>query len=283
MSDRPIVVFDSGLGGLTVVASLYRMMPHENFVFFADRARVPYASLSPNLITRYACESAGFLREHDPKAAVIACNTVSAVALREVEQVLSVPVINVLHPTAAAAARSTVNKKIGVLATTATVRRNTYATVLDELLPGVQVVSQGCPLLVPLVEEGWTDGDIPRSIVEHYLGDLMKAQVDTVVLGCTHYEYFRDHIQHAMGPSVTLIDTPYATATALDHWLESHHSLEISGTGRVKVYSSDVNDALYRVVESLFVGSSKIEIQSISVEQLAKFTILPNIQTVPGI
>ncbi len=275
MSEHPIVVFDSGLGGLTVVAALHRMMPHEHFVFFADRARVPYASLSPNLITRYACESASFLKEHEPKAGVIACNTVSAVALREVERVLSIPVINVLHPTAAAAARATKNKRIGVLATSATVKRNTYSLVLNELLPGVEVTSQGCPLLVPLVEECWTEGDIPRSIVEHYLGGLIAAKVDTVVLGCTHYEYFREHIQHAMGPNVTLVDTPLAAAVELDQWLESHHSLERTGSGSVKVFSSDVTDALYRVVETLFPNTSNISIEAVSVERLAKATALP--------
>ncbi|NUO18320.1 glutamate racemase [bacterium] len=275
MSRKPIAVFDSGLGGLTVVAALYRMMPHENFVFFADRARVPYASLSPNLITRYACESAGFLSSHEPKAAVIACNTVSAVALREVEKVFSIPVINVLHPTAAAAAQATRNKRIGVLATSATVKRNTYSVVLNELVPGVQVTSQGCPLLVPLVEEGWTEGDIPRSIVEHYLGSLIEARVDTVVLGCTHYEYFRDHIQHAMGDDVILVDTPRATAAELDQWLESHNALETAGPGSVKVFSSDVTEALYRVVESLFPLNFQVEVSAVSVESLSKFVALP--------
>ncbi len=275
MSSRPIVVFDSGLGGLTVVAALFRLMPHEHFVFFADRARVPYASLSPALITRYACESAGFLRDHDPKAAVIACNTVSAVALREVERVLSVPVINVLHPSAAAAARATRNKRIGVLATSATVKRNTYSLVLNELLPGVQVTSQGCPLLVPLVEEGWTEGDIPRLIVEHYLDNIKSAGVDTVVLGCTHYEYFRNHIQHAMGPTVTLIDTPAATAIELDQWLVSHDSLDRSGEGTVRIFSSDVSDAMYRVVNSLFPNPEKISIESVSVERLSRAQVLP--------
>lgn len=276
MSHRPIVVFDSGLGGLTVVAALYKLMPHEHFVFFADRARVPYASLSPALITRYACESAAFLKEHDPKAAVIACNTVSAVALSEVEKVLSVPVINVLHPTAGLAARVTKSQKVGVLATSATVKRNTYALVLNELLPGVEVTSQGCPLLVPLVEEGWREGDIPRSIVEHYLDKLIAAKVDTVVLGCTHYEYFREHIQHAMGPEVTLVDTPAATAAALDQWLMTNHDLETSGQGSVKIFSSDVTDALYRVVESLFPDSANNIIESVSLERLSKTAILPS-------
>lgn len=266
----PIAVFDSGLGGLTVLAALHARLPLEDFVFFADRARVPYASLSPALITRYACESAGFLSEQTPKAAVIACNTVSAVALREVENVLNVPVINVLHPTAATAARKTRNKRVGVLATTATVKRNTYSLVLTELVPGVEVTSQGCPLLVPLVEEGWTEGDIPRQIVEHYLDRIKQANVDTIVLGCTHYEYFRDHIQHAMGEHVFLVDTPAAAAEELAQLL-SHDTSETQGKhGRIDIYSSDVSDALYRVAESLFGSSTKLDIHSVSVERLTQ-------------
>ncbi|MBK6767159.1 MAG: glutamate racemase [bacterium] len=259
----PIAVFDSGLGGLTVLAALHRRLPSESFVFFADRARVPYASLSPALITRYACESAGFLSEQTPKAAVIACNTVSAVALREVEGVLKVPVINVLHPTAAAAARVTRNKRIGVLATNATVKRNTYSVVLNELVPGVEVTSQGCPLLVPLVEEGWTEGDIPRLIVEHYLERIQTAKVDTVVLGCTHYEYFREHIQHAMGGAVSLVDTPAATADEVARHLGDSRRAS-DRPGRIDIYSSDISDALYRVVESLFSDHSIVTINPVS-------------------
>lgn len=270
MSERPIVVFDSGLGGLTVVAELHRMMPNENFIFFADRARVPYASLSPALITRYACESAAFLSEQEPKAAVIACNTVSAVALNEVEKIFSVPVINVLFPSASAAVRVTKNNRIGVLATSATVKRNTYSLVLSELLPEVMVTSQGCPLLVPLVEEGWTEGDIPRSIVEHYLEPLIAAKVDTVVLGCTHYEYFQEHIRRAMGENVTLVDTPAATAAELKKTLSTNQSGVNSDVGSVQIFSSDVNDSLRRVVEALFSDSSNIPINSVSVERLAQ-------------
>lgn len=266
----PIAVFDSGLGGLTVLAALHARLPHEDFVFFADRARVPYASLSPALITRYACESAGFLSEHAPKAAVIACNTVSSVSLHEVESVLDVPVINVLHPTAATAARKTRNKRIGVLATSATVKRNTYSIVLSELVPGVAVTSQGCPLLVPLVEEGWTEGDIPRQIVEHYLDRIKQADVDTIVLGCTHYEYFRDHIQHAMGEHVFLVDTPAAAADELAQLLPQESNVLQRTPGRVDIYSSDVSDALHRVVESLFGSGSKPEIHSVSVEKLTQ-------------
>ena len=176
---------------------------------------------------------------------------------------------------AGVAARVTKSRKVGVLATSATVKRNTYSLVLNELLPGVEVTSQGCPLLVPLVEEGWREGDIPRSIVEHYLDKLIEANVDTVVLGCTHYEYFREHIQQAMGPDVTLIDTPAATAAALDHWLSANHELKTSGEGSVRVFSSDVTDALYRVVESLFPSNAKISIDSVSLEHLSKTVFLP--------
>jgi glutamate racemase len=250
---RPIAVFDSGLGGLTVAAEIHRRLPFENILFLADRARVPYASLSISLIARFASECFDFLLAHDPKALVVACNTVSSVSLDEITARSPVPVLGVIEPTARAAAGATSNHRVGVLATKATVRRRAYEKALGRLIPDIQVTSNGAPLLVPLVEEGWTDGEIPRQIVEHYLMPIREAEVDTLVLGCTHYEYFKEVLQETLGDGVSIINTPRVTAIELERLLQARHQLTTSERpGSVLIYSTDINDALERVVSDLF-------------------------------
>jgi len=250
---RPIVVFDSGLGGLTVAAEIYNRFPSEDLVFLADRARVPYASLSPALITRYALECFDFLNSFDPKVIVVACNTVSAVCIDEVRARYSCSVLDVISPTAEAAAAATRSKRIGVIATAATIKRRAYDDQLSGRIGDVQVFSQGCPLFVPLVEEGWTEGEIPEKIVQHYLESIIAADVDTAVLGCTHYEYFRDLLQKHLGSDVALINTPQVTAERLDQLLQELDLIrEKSHIGKVTLYSSDITEALYTVAGSLF-------------------------------
>lgn len=253
LNAQPIAVFDSGLGGLTVTAEIHRRLPSEALVFLADRARVPYASLSPALITRYALECFDYLYSFEPKVIVVACNTVSAVCIDEIRARYSCPVIDVITPTADAAAAATKTNRIGVLATTATVKRRAYDDQLSGRIGGVQVFSQGCPLFVPLVEEGWTRGEIPEKIVRHYLESVIAAHVDTAVLGCTHYEYFRDLLQKHLGDHVTLINTPRVTADRLASLLQEQ-DLARGGNhkGSVMIYSSDITDALYTVADSLF-------------------------------
>ena len=273
--DRPIAVFDSGLGGLTVAAAVHNLLPAENLVFLADRARVPYASLSQALIARFAGECFDFLLSHDPKAVVIACNTVSAVALDALAARSPVPVMGVIEPTARAAAKVTRTGKIGVIATSATVKRRAYDHALAKLIANVTVVSTGCPLLVPLVEEGWTEGEIPRRIVEHYLEPIRPANVDTLVMGCTHYEYFRDVIQETLGSHVSLINTPEVTARELQDLLNRSQQLnQTVESGIAQIYSTDVTDALYRVVHELFeqsLSSGRVTVQSAQVPSPATY------------
>ncbi len=250
---RPIAIFDSGLGGLTVAAEIHRRLPSENVLFLADRARVPYASLSIPLIARFASECFDFLLAHDPKVLVVACNTVSSVSLEDITARSPVPVIGVIEPTARAAVAATRSGRIGVLATKATVRRKAYDMALDRLKPGVTVVSNGAPLLVPLVEEGWTEGEIPRKVVEHYLQPAREAGIDTLVLGCTHYEYFQKVLREILGSGVSIVNTPSVTATDLEQLLRERNDLQSSGApGTVTIYSTDINDALERVVNDLF-------------------------------
>jgi glutamate racemase len=167
-----------------------------------------------------------------------------------------VPVLGVIEPTARAASAATHTGRIGVIATSATVKRRAYDLALAKLIPTAHVVSNGCPLLVPLVEEGWTEGEIPRRIVEHYLDPIMPADVDTLIMGCTHYEYFRSVIQAALGDHVVLINTPEVTAQELKRLLGKRDMLyDGARAGRVKVYSTDVTDALHRVVQDLLADS----------------------------
>jgi glutamate racemase len=250
---RPIAIFDSGLGGLTVAAEIHRRLPSENLLFLADRARVPYAALSISLIARFASECFDFLLAHDPKAVVVACNTVSSVSLEEIAARSPVPVIGVIEPTARAAAEATVSGRIGVLATKATVRRRAYDRSLERLRSGVEVTSNAAPLLVPLVEEGWTEGEIPKQIVKHYLEPAQRAGVDTLVLGCTHYEYFQTMLRGILGEGVSIINTPFVTAVELEKTLSALGELQTGGRpGSVMIYSTDVNEALERVVSDLF-------------------------------
>jgi glutamate racemase len=252
-AERPVAIFDSGLGGLTVAAAIHRLLPAENLLFLADRARVPYASLSIALIERFAVECFDFLLSHDPKVMVIACNTVSSVCLQKLENRSPVPVIGVIEPTALGAIEETESGRIGVIATTATVRRRAYETALKNLRADVEVTSTGCPLFVPLVEEGWTQGDIPRRIVAHYLEAIRRMDVDTLVMGCTHYEYFRPLLQEELGDQVTLINTPDIVAHELGNILSLRGELFVSeGAGYVRIYSTDISEALDRVVSELF-------------------------------
>ncbi len=250
---RPIAIFDSGLGGLTVAAEIHNRFPSENLIFLADRARVPYASLSPALITRYALECFDFLNSFDPKLIVVACNTVSAVCIDEIRARYSCPVLDVITPTSEAAAAATKSMRIGVIATTATVKRRAYDDQLASRIGDAQVFSQGCPLFVPLVEEGWTEGEIPEKIVQHYLESIVAANVDTAVLGCTHYEYFRDLLQKHLGSEVVLINTPKVTTDKLGQLLQELDLVRYhTNSGSIVLYSSDISDALYTVAGTLF-------------------------------
>jgi glutamate racemase len=256
---QPIAVFDSGLGGLTVAAEIHHRFPAEDLIFMADRARVPYASLSPALIARYALECFDFLYSFNPKVIVVACNTVSAVCIDDIRVRYACPVLDVITPTAEAAARATKSGRIGVIATTATVKRRAYNEQLTGRISDVQVFSQGCPLLVPLVEEGWTEGEIPEKIVQHYLESIIASNVDTAVLGCTHYEYFRDLLQKHLGPDVVLINTPQVTSEKLGQLLQATDlARDSQHSGVITIYSSDITDALYTVAGSLFDLNSSI-------------------------
>lgn len=208
MDNRPIGVFDSGLGGLTAVRELARIMPEEDLVYFGDTGRVPYGGRSRETIIRYARQDVAFLSTFQPKAIVVACGTVSTTALETLRGEWSVPIFGVVEPAARAVARGTRNGRVGLIGTRATIRSGAYERALAALRPGAQVIARACPLLVPLVESGrYQPGDIvAETVVAEYLAPLREEEVDTLVLGCTHYPLLKPLIARYMGPQVTLVD-----------------------------------------------------------------------------
>ena len=211
-SDAPIGVFDSGLGGLTVLREIIALLPEEGTVYLGDTARVPYGIRSPEVVTRYSLENMRFLLSRGIKLLVIACNTASAISLSALKRESPVPVVGVIEPGARAALRASKTGRIGVIGTETTIKSGAYRGVLERLEPGVRVFSRACPLFVPLAEEGWADNEVARLAAGRYLADLKDKDIDTLLLGCTHYPLLKRTIAKVMGEGVTLIDSACETA-----------------------------------------------------------------------
>ena len=220
MNEKPIGVFDSGIGGLTVVRALSARLPGENIVYFGDTARVPYGPKSPTVVREYAQQDVDFLVSREVKMVVIACNTVSAVAIDVVQKRARVPVVAVILPGAREAVRATKNRKVGVIGTIATVESGAYANAIRQLDPGVQVFARACPLFVPLAEEGWVDHKATALVAKEYLFPFTPERIDTLILGCTHYPVLRGAIARAVDPRVTLVDSGEAVAADVERALE---------------------------------------------------------------
>ncbi|NCO83323.1 MAG: glutamate racemase [Nitrospirae bacterium CG_4_10_14_3_um_filter_44_29] len=206
-NNSPIGVFDSGVGGLTALKELFRLLPDENTIYLGDTARVPYGIRSPETVTRYSFENVRFLASKGIKLLVVACNTASSVSLEAIRKSVSVPVIGVIEPGASEAVKSTRNKKIGVIGTEATIRSSAYKKAIEAIDGSAQVFGFSCPLFVPLVEEGWIEGEIAMMIAEKYLRKVKEKGVDTLVLGCTHYPLLKKVIAEVMGSDIRLIDS----------------------------------------------------------------------------
>lgn len=230
--DAPIGVFDSGVGGLTVVREIMRQIPNERIVYFGDTARLPYGTKSQETIIRYSRQIVNFLKKEGVKAIVIACNTASAFALETLKNEIDIPIIGVVKPGARTAVKVTGNKKIGVIATEGCINSGLYTRFIQEQDPSIEVLGKACPLFVSLVEEGWLHDDITDQIAARYLEDLKKANVDTVVLGCTHYPLLRSTIGKIMGEGVNLVNPAYETA------LELKRLLATKGIANVKEVDS---------------------------------------------
>lgn len=205
--NRPIGIFDSGVGGLTVVKEIKKLLPNENIVYFGDTARVPYGTKSKATIIKFSIENVHFLLKFNVKLIVIACNTASSFSLESLKRFFKVPIIGVIKPGAFGAARITANNRIGVIGTRGTIASNSYEKEIKRINPKVQVFSAACPLFVPLVEEGILKNDIAYKIAEGYLRDLKKKNIDTLILGCTHYPLLKNIIKDIMGNNVSLVDS----------------------------------------------------------------------------
>jgi glutamate racemase len=244
---RAIGVFDSGIGGLTVLKELVEALPAEDFIYLGDTARLPYGTKSSQVIIRYSRENTEFLLAKGIKLLVIACNTSSAVALTEVARDTIVPVIGVIEPGARAAVAMSRNGKIGVIGTEATIASGAYTRAIQQLRPGVEIYTRPCPLLVPLIEEGWTDNDIAAGTVSHYLESLKASGIDTLLLGCTHYPLMRDLFRRLLGPGVRIIDSATATAAAVSERLAELRLARPHGMGTQSFFVTETPDRFVRV------------------------------------
>ena len=256
MDARPIGVFDSGLGGLTALRELARLMPDEDLVYFGDTGRVPYGGRSRDTLVKYARQDAAFLRSFNPKAIVIACGTVSTTALDVLRAENDIPVFGVVEPAAQAAAHVTRNGRVGLIGTRASIRSGAYERTLDALRPGVEVTARACPLLVPLVENGrFRPGDpVVETVVGEYLAPIQAAGVDALILGCTHYPLVKEIIGARMGPEVTLVDVGEQCA----RWVKKQLELDglrngRPGAGRQRYYVSDSTED-FSDLASIFLG-----------------------------
>lgn len=249
--EQAIGIFDSGLGGLTVLKTLNQYFPHESFCYLGDIARLPYGNKSPETIRKYGLQIFDYLKGQNVKAIIIACNSASSVFMED-QEYLGIPVLNVIGPGTQAALEKTHNLKVGVLGTSATIRSGAYKQCLLTANPQVQVTSQASPLLVPLVEEGWQDEEVTSLVLKKYLKPFQEAGVDTLILGCTHYPVLKQQISQIMGPSVNLIES----GEVLSHKLSSLFSQGAinpskSGQGEVEIHITDLTDQFEKLAREL--------------------------------
>jgi glutamate racemase len=216
----PIGVFDSGIGGLTVAHEIIRQLPRESVIYFGDTARMPYGPKSPDTVRRYSHEIAAFLCDQGVKAIVVACNTATAHALRSLRESFSIPVVGVIGPGARAAARATRGGLVGVIGTAGTIKSGAYERAIRRIDPDVRVMARACPLFAPLIEEGWIDREATRLVAREYLAPMIAANVDTLVLGCTHYPLLAELLADELGPNVRLIDSAAETASEMARVLD---------------------------------------------------------------
>ncbi len=248
MSWQAIGIFDSGVGGLTVLREIFRTLPQEDTIYFGDTARVPYGTKSPETVTRYSHEITSFLVRRDIKLLVVACNTASAVALNSLKRQFPIPVVGVIEPGARRAVEVSRSGRIGVIGTSGTIKSSAYTRAIKRLNPEAEVLTRACPLFVPLAEEGWTDNQVARLTAQSYLNELKEAGVDTLVLGCTHYPLLKAIIAETMGPAVTLVDSAEETARTVADILAKKKLLRPpTEKGNHHYYVSDIPAGFIRV------------------------------------
>lgn len=256
---KPIGIFDSGVGGLTVYKAIRSAFPEEDLIYFGDTARVPYGPKSRNTIIEYSVQNARFLLQKGIKILIVACNTSSAVALPELMALTNIPIIGVIGPGAEMAARLTQTKLIGVIGTEGTVRSEAYSRAISEIIPEAEVFSRACPLFVPLVEEGWLEHPATRQIVHEYLDPYLALDIDTLVLGCTHYPLLKEMISAVLGARVALVDSADAIASYLRSLLPAEYDGQ---AGTDKFYVSDNEDKFARIAGRIL-GTEPSQLQRV--------------------
>ena len=262
---RPIGVFDSGLGGLTVAKAIKEKLPNENIVYLGDTARVPYGNKSTLLVTGYATQITNFLLGENAKLIVVACNTASALALPALQSEFLVPILGVIIPGSQAAVHATRNKHVGVIGTTATINSNAYTHALRGIESSIQITAQACPLFVPLVEEGWLNGPVPSEITASYLKSINVANVDTLILGCTHYPLLKPMIQDIVNDNTVLIDSAETVAEEVAIILiEKKMSADSSNKGLLKCFVTD-SPIQFENIAKRFLGYSLNNVQTVPI------------------
>jgi glutamate racemase len=264
MSKQPIGVFDSGIGGLTVLKELLGHLPAESYVYFGDTARVPYGTKSADTVRRFSRENVSFLLDRGVKMVVIACNTASSEALPDLEGEFPVPIVGVIEPGVRAAVAATRRRRIGVIGTPGTIRSGAYQAKILAALPDAVVIPQACPLFVPLVEEGWIDTPVTRLVAQEYLQPYDGTNIDALVLGCTHYPLLKPVITGVLGPGVTLVDSAVETAREVARVLVARGIAAPSGTGEFHIVLSDTSPS-FGDIATRFLGRHVADIELVSV------------------
>jgi len=265
-TESPIGIFDSGIGGLTVVKAIQSTLPSERIIYFGDMARVPYGPKSQITIRKYAADDTAILMRYQPKLIIVACNTVSALALDVVEKLCGhIPVIGVLKAGASLAVQVTQNKRIGVIGTQATVCSNAYPCAINQQDPDIEVISRACPLFVPLAEEGFISHPATKLVAEHYLAEIRTQDIDTLVLGCTHYPILRQVIEETIGGGIRIIDSAEAVAHRTRELLSESRLLNYSmKTAVPHLLVSDLPQK-FSVLYQLFMGSELPDVDLVEV------------------
>ena len=268
---RPIGVFDSGTGGLTVVRALRDLLPHEDIFYIGDTARLPYGGKSKSTIERYSIEISGLLLAESSKMIVVACNTSSSLAVSKLEELLKVPVVGVIAPGARAAVKETRVGHVGVIGTRSTIQSEAYERAIQALNPDVRVTSQACPLLVPLVEEAWLDEEVTREVLHRYLDPVVAAGIDTLVLGCTHYPLLAPLIEEVAGPGIRLVDSAKNCAVAVKQTLREWglENLEET-TGKLNVALTDSSNSFLATAKQVL----RLDIDSVETRIVQGVTLL---------
>ncbi|MDA8414236.1 MAG: glutamate racemase [Desulfobacteraceae bacterium] len=267
MSWQAVGIFDSGVGGLTVLREIVRVIPQEDTIYFGDTARVPYGTKSPETVTRYAHEITSFLVRRDIKLLVVACNTASAVALPSLKRSFPIPVVGVIEPGARRAVEVSKSGRIGVIGTAGTIRSSAYTRAIKRLNPEAEVLTKACPLFVPLAEEGWVDNQVARLTAVNYLQELKDAGVDTLVLGCTHYPLLKPLIAEIMGAGVVLVDSAAETALTVAGILGQKNLLRpVAEIGNQHYYVSDIPAGFIRV-GNRFLGGRLGDVYQVNLDE----------------